>query len=480
MTTNLKSTPNSARMKKLFGKIAGMVQRHQSQHRPSSPLRRAASILEWATRANQRLVPTADTRPRSPVVRVTSLGISAVEPGLSAIRGWACSVEEDFPEGIVEAALDDEDVWVEFSNRVPCEGNTNAHTWKCRCGFQAALNTFLLSNGVHRVRLRLKTRSRQVAAVSEVAFRVNHVGQLAETTTRLIKSASNPKRIWVNLIDSSDFPFDLAREVAWFERSDAELCVPEIVARHKLPEAYEAHLRHFLKNGYVILDNFISPRQCDMINSDLDALIASGKLRYEFKGQRIEKMFAHSRAARELWAHPEILKVLSAIFDDQAVPCQTLNFMHGSQQAVHQDVIHLTPFPQGFMCGVWVALEDIHPDSGPLIVYPGSHRLPRLYTHTVGVEKVRETSKWGEFSAAYGPKVKELIDQSALEPVYYTPKAGSVLIWHENLAHGGSPRNNDELTRKSIVSHYFARGAIAFYDSQGVPAWAFPAEDDGS
>ena len=156
-----------------------------------------------------------------------------------------------------------------------------------------------------------------------------------------------------------------------------------------------------------------------------------------------------------LWAHPEILKVVSAIFDDQAVPCQTLNFMHGSQQAVHQDVIHLTPFPQGFMCGVWVALEDIHPDSGPLIVYPGSHRLPRLYAHTVGVEKVRDGSKWSEFSAVYAPKMKELIDQSGLEPFYYTPRAGSVLIWHENLAHGGSPRNNDELTRKSIVSHYF-------------------------
>ena len=147
-----------------------------------------------------------------------------------------------------------------------------------------------------------------------------------------------------------------------------------------------------MKNGYIVLDNFISRKQCDRINSDLDALIGSGKLQYEYKGQRIENMFEHSRSTRELWAHPEILKVLSAIFDDQAVPCQTLNFMHGSQQAVHQDVIHLTPFPQGFMCGVWVALEDIHPDSGPLVVYPGSHRLPRLYTHTVGVEKVRETA----------------------------------------------------------------------------------------
>ena len=170
--------------------------------------------------------------------------------------------------------------------------------------------------------------------------------------------------------------------------------------------------------------------------------------------------------------------MLSGIFDDQALPCQTLNFIHGSQQAAHQDVIHLTPFPQGFMCGVWVALEDIHPDSGPLFVYPGSHRLNRLYTHTVGVAKVRDGRKWGEFSAAYTPSVKELIDRSGIEPMYYTPKAGSILIWHENLAHGGSPRVNDQLTRKSMVSHYFARGAVAYYDSQGTPAWTTAADDD--
>jgi ectoine hydroxylase-related dioxygenase (phytanoyl-CoA dioxygenase family) len=179
-----------------------------------------------------------------------------------------------------------------------------------------------------------------------------------------------------------------------------------------------------------------------------------------------------------LWTDPEILKLLSAIFDDQAVPCQTLNFVHGSQQAVHQDVIHLTPFPQGFMCGVWVALEDVHPDAGPLVVYPGSHRLPRIYARTVGTAKVRDNSKWGEFAAVYLPAVNELIEQSGLKPIYYTPKVGSVLIWHENLAHGGSHRNNDQLTRKSMVSHYFARGAVAFYDSTGVAAWTNPADDD--
>ena len=434
--------------------------------------------MDWAIRAYETLAPRSGRKPRKPVLRVTSPGTGAVEPGLATIRGWAYSAEEDFPEGIVEAAIDEGDPWVELSNRVPVEGSESCGQWNRRCGFQAAMNTFSFTNGTHRLRLRVKTRSGRMVCEREVAFRVNHVGRLAEITSGMLKNAETTKRIWVDTVDSSDFPFDAAREVAWFERSDALLRVAEIVARHKLPEAFEAHLRHFVKNGYIVLEHFISLQQCAQINRDLGVLIASGKVGYEYKGQRIEKMFEHSKATRDLWAHPEILKVLSAIFDDQAVPCQTLNFVHGSQQNVHQDVIHLTPFPPGFMCGVWVALEDIHPDSGPLMVYPGSHRLPRLYTQTVGVEKVRDSSKWGEFTARYTPRVKELIDLAGLEPVYYTPKAGSILIWHENLAHGGSRRNNDELTRKSIVSHYFARGAAAFYDSQGMPAWTTPPDDD--
>ena len=30
------------------------------------------------------------------------------------------------------------------------------------------------------------------------------------------------------------------------------------------------------------------------------------------------------------------------------------------------------------MCGAWVALEDISADSGPLVYFPGSHRMPYL------------------------------------------------------------------------------------------------------
>lgn len=117
-----------------------------------------------------------------------------------------------------------------------------------------------------------------------------------------------------------------------------------------------------------------------------------------------------------------------------------------------------------------MALENIHPDAGPLVVYPGSHRLTRLYTRTVPVANARN-NRWDRFARKYSPGLVNLIKKASIEPFYYTPKAGSVLIWHENLAHGGSTRKSDNLTRRSMVSHYFARGGMAYYDFTGMPGW---------
>jgi ectoine hydroxylase-related dioxygenase (phytanoyl-CoA dioxygenase family) len=38
--------------------------------------------------------------------------------------------------------------------------------------------------------------------------------------------------------------------------------------------------------------------------------------------------------------------------------------------------MHFHSAPAGFMCGLWIALEDVRPEAGPLIYYPGSHRSP--------------------------------------------------------------------------------------------------------
>ena len=157
--------------------------------------------------------------------------------------------------------------------------------------------------------------------------------------------------------------------------------------------------------------------------------------------------------------------MLELIFDAPPSPCQTLTYLFGSQQDHHQDTIHLTPFPAGRMCGVWTALEDVQPGSGELLVYPGSQRLSRVYMRDVGVAKI-EDEQWEPFKPVVA-RWGELIADAGLQPVPYRPKAGSVVIWHENLMHAGALRTDPAQSRRSVVGHYFAQGAVAYYDSSG-------------
>jgi hypothetical protein len=57
--------------------------------------------------------------------------------------------------------------------------------------------------------------------------------------------------------------------------------------------------------------------------------------------------------------------------------------------------------------------------------------------------------------AEYETKIQQKIIKSGIIPEYGIIKKGDIIIWHANLIHGGSKRNNINLTRKSVVIHYF-------------------------
>jgi len=215
----------------------------------------------------------------------------------------------------------------------------------------------------------------------------------------------------------------------------------------------------------------------DAANVDIDHAIGRKWQGYEWgSSQRIEHLHMHYESIRSIWLHPRVLRTLALLFQAQPMPCQTLTFVFGSQQDAHQDTVHLTPFPAGYMCGVWVALEDVQPDSGELVVFPGSHRLERVRMVEVGCPKVE--NDWTHFGGTVAARWRQMIADGGFEPLTYRPKAGDVLIWHENLMHRGSVRIDKSLSRRSVVSHAFAEGSIAYYDSTGKPGHMEPLASD--
>jgi ectoine hydroxylase-related dioxygenase (phytanoyl-CoA dioxygenase family) len=102
------------------------------------------------------------------------------------------------------------------------------------------------------------------------------------------------------------------------------------------------------------------------------------------------------------------------------------------------------------MCGVWVALEDIDETCGPVVYYPGSHKLPEL----TAADLRAATGSTDGYEEYIGAQVKE----AGIEPAYATLAKGQALIWAANLVHGGSPQTDRTRTRWSQVTHYTFEG----------------------
>ncbi len=145
----------------------------------------------------------------------------------------------------------------------------------------------------------------------------------------------------------------------------------------------------------------------------------------------------------------------------EPAPFQTITSYKGSQQGEHSDSIHMTTYPLGYLAAAWVAFEDIHPDSGPLVYYPASHRLPYVFSEDVGISTDDFKKRgYAPYHQRYEPRIKELISEHGLQAHYFHAKKGDVLIWHANLIHGGSKRQNLELSRRGLIPQRFCNYTI--------------------
>jgi Phytanoyl-CoA dioxygenase (PhyH) len=245
----------------------------------------------------------------------------------------------------------------------------------------------------------------------------------------------------------------------------------------------------FERDGYLVLDDTgCAPDVIDGAVADLDGLY-SGEGRREngvvYYEHRIQDAWRTSANVRALALSEPIHSLLGSLYGRTPHAFQTLNFRRGSEQAVHSDTIHFNSQPPGFMCGVWIALEDVDMDNGPLIYYPGSHLLPEFTMEDAGVEARQDRY------TDYERFIANLIDERGLEPDYGTIRKGQALIWSANLLHGGLPQRDAARTRHSEVIHFFFEGCrwyTPMLSGNGHVEWREPSwiseeaasSDDGS
>jgi hypothetical protein len=166
---------------------------------------------------------------------------------------------------------------------------------------------------------------------------------------------------------------------------------------------------------------------------------------------RLQDAWRWNADVRALATNEAVMELLTKLYGRRAWPFQTLNFPVGTQQHYHTDSIHFSSVPERFMCGVWLALEDIGPEQGPLEYFAGSHRWPIYTNEHVGVVPDGHTNSQLTYHALW----EQLVAATGAQHEEFHPRKGQALIWAANLLHGGMPHRDKQQTRWSQVTHYY-------------------------
>lgn len=242
------------------------------------------------------------------------------------------------------------------------------------------------------------------------------------------------------------------------------------------PYDLKEKLEFWRENGYVVLENVIPTDWLDKLWSEVEEVINENEkydataLVHQFNnqkptplknipkellkgiGSRINDYHNISLGAKKVMGHKHIATFLKAVLNPNLTAFQSLIFKYSSQQGTHQDFPWVRSNIASHLAAAWIPLEDVHPDSGPLFYFPGSHKMPKfdfgttgpLYKEKVSLFSVDQFEKY----------LVDTCQKQGYERKVLLIKKGDVLIWHGALAHGGSAINDSARTRKSFVCHY--------------------------
>jgi hypothetical protein len=129
-----------------------------------------------------------------------------------------------------------------------------------------------------------------------------------------------------------------------------------------------------------------------------------------------------------------------------------------TERAFHQDSYLNPEGVDDHYIAAWIALDDIHPASGPFQFVAGSNHWPVLRRSRI-FERLSDGQRRDENWPA---ATQDWVSAACLEEITnrgasidtYLPKRGDVLLWHPFLIHRGSPPSEPGRPRKSLIAHY--------------------------
>jgi phytanoyl-CoA hydroxylase len=228
-----------------------------------------------------------------------------------------------------------------------------------------------------------------------------------------------------------------------------------------------------LRDGFVVVPQAVSDDLCVTATADLDKFksrnrrVIAPNLDSSDRLSRVVNLHLVIDSLASLFSTNGALAVCDAFFDGETVLYTSLYFERGSEQDLHRDSPLFVTKPEGKYLGVWVALEDVDGDNGPLMVVPKSHALPKIDVEAIGRDLYGDLdsapAQEGQGWDAYQGAVKKQSEQHALAPIEVHVRRGDVIVWHPLLFHGGAAHHSTTRTRRSLVMHVTPMGVPVYH-----------------
>jgi ectoine hydroxylase-related dioxygenase (phytanoyl-CoA dioxygenase family) len=234
---------------------------------------------------------------------------------------------------------------------------------------------------------------------------------------------------------------------------------------HQLEDEFiKHHSLEIIEKGYTVVKSSVPNELIDNAVNEFYDWKARNKykflpsfFKFEEKMDRIINLQSKLKIFNKCFVSNKALQVQDYLFGSETTLYTSLFFEVGSAQNIHRDIPLFWTNPPNMYFGTWLALEKTDFENGPLVVIPGSHKLP-LFDRAEIMEKAGYANKkidpleeklWNAYQEHVYSQCK--INSLKLEEVYV--EKGDTIIWHPLLAHGGKEILDKKRTRLSHVVH---------------------------
>jgi len=236
---------------------------------------------------------------------------------------------------------------------------------------------------------------------------------------------------------------------------------------------FSAEIQRMMVDGFVVISSVLPASLVDRVVKDIElyrSLHPEEKKDEYGRGRRLGLAHLEIPSLMECITHQSILEFVRQRFSGQPALMGSLQFDYGSEQPLHNDAHFICTRNPDQMQSVWIALEDVKDDAGPVLIYPKTHLKPFMPYDTLlkhpdlkkEVFEKRDVLKGKEYYDLINKVFftwvndqREIIKREKIEPFIATIKKGDVLFFHPHVMHEGAPIKDPKRFRRSVVGHFF-------------------------